>query len=154
MVSLSGTWIPPIQQYTPPPPTPPPPLAKVVEILKWHIPQLMQYMYAICLLIFLSSCPLQQVFAFFVHKSQLASPSPPPPPPPPPSPPELPKLQSRGRSSNVFARGAKGRKGCIILMLWAWLTNSWEGCGVKPEPLYTLHMFVASARHTSADIYI
>ena len=28
-------------------------------------------------------------------------------------------------------------------MLWAWVTNSGEGCEVKPEPLYTvtLHMF-------------
>ena len=79
-----------------------------------------------------------------------------PSPPLPPSPPVLPKLQSRGRSRKFFSRGgggggAKGRKGCI-LMLCAWVTNSGEGCGVKPEPLYTvtLHMFVASARHTSA----
>ena len=63
-----------------------------------------------------------------------------------------------GVDPEIFLRGggggggAKGRKGCIILMLCAWVTNSGEGCGVKPEPLYTvtLHMFVASARHTSA----
>ena len=89
----------------------------------------MLYIYSM----FLSSCPLQQV----VDK-------PLPSPPLPPFPPELPKLQSRvsiqkffagggggggGRRGEGVGGGAKGRKGFIILMLWAWVTNSWKGCG-------------------------
>ena len=55
----------------------------------------------------------------------------------------LPHLNFRaGVDPEIFCEGggggAKGRKGCIILMLWAWVTNSGEGGGVKPKPLYTV----------------
>ena len=54
--------------------------------------------------------------------------------------------------------GGGKEEGCIILMLWSWVTNSGEGCGAKPEPLYTVtlisHIFVASAQHTSLPLML
>ena len=73
-----------------------------------------------------------------------------PSPPLPPSPAVLPKLQSRGRSRNFFARGGGG----IILILWAWVTNSGEGCGVKPEPLYTVTLRSISTTYISCEYLV
>ena len=50
--------------------------------------------------------------------------------------------------------GGVKREGCIILLLWAWVTNSRERYGAKPESLYTviLHIFIMSAQHTSPPL--
>ena len=90
-----------------------------------------------------------------MHKSQLTCPS---------HLPHLPtimcpKLQSEGGSRNVL-QGGWGQRGGVhnALMLWAWVSNSGEGRGVKPEPLYTAtlisHIFVAPAQHTSPPLML
>ena len=61
--------------------------------------------------------------------------------------------EAEGRGGGGGGGGVE-REGCIILLLWAWVTNSSEGYGAKPEPLYTviLHIFIMSAQHTSPPL--